>query len=132
MPDTHTGRCLCGAVTYRAKGLRNIWFCHCHQCRKVSGHFLAACRTEKAAVTAAGEIRWSPHSGASELGRCAACGASLFWRQPASPTISVIAGSLDDTRGLETRGHIFVAEKGDYYTIDDGLPQWLGLPEGNC
>lgn len=132
MPDTHTGRCLCGAVTYRTEGLRDIWFCHCRQCRAVSGHFVAACRTEKAALTATGDIRWSPHSGTSELGRCAVCGAPLFWRQPASPTISVLAGSLDDTHGLETRGHIFVAEKGDYYTIDDCLPKWPGLPEGDC
>lgn len=132
MPDTHSGRCLCGAVTYRAEGLRDIWFCHCRQCRKVSGHFLAASRTEKAALTATGAIRWSPHSGTSELGRCTACGSPLFWRQPASPTISVVAGSLDDTQGIETRGHIFVAEKGDYYTIDDGLPQWPGQPEGGC
>lgn len=132
MPDAHSGRCLCGAVTYRAEGLRDIWFCHCRQCRRVSGHFVAACRTEATALTVTGEIRWSPHSGTSELGRCAACGAPLFWRQPDAPTVSVFAGSLDDTHGLATRGHIFVAEKGDYYTIDDGLLQWPGRPDGGC
>lgn len=130
--DEHSGQCLCGAVTYRAQGLRDIWFCHCRQCRKVTGHFLASCRTEKGRIAVKGEMSWSTHSGKSQIGRCADCGSPLLWRQPESPTVSVLAGSLDDTYGLETRGHIFTAKKGDYYSIDDGLPQWAGRPEGGC
>jgi hypothetical protein len=42
--DAHTGRCLCEAVTYRAEGLADIWYCHCTQCRALSGRYLAACR----------------------------------------------------------------------------------------
>jgi hypothetical protein len=41
-----------------------------------------------------------------------------------------MAGTLNLPTGLEAKGHIFVAEAGDYYHIDDGLPQsahW-GLP----
>lgn len=130
--DSHTGQCLCGAVTFRAQGLRDIWFCHCRQCRKVTGHFLAACRTEKDRVDLEGELNWLPHSGSSELGRCADCGSPMLWRQQGSPTVSVIAGSLDDTHGLAPRGHIFTAETGDYYTIGDDLPQWAAHPEGGC
>ena len=33
------------------------------------------------------------------------------------------AGTLDGSTGVETVGHIFVAEKGDYYTLADDLPQ---------
>ena len=40
---THSGSCLCGAVAYEVTGeLRNAVGCHCGQCRKMTGHYLAA------------------------------------------------------------------------------------------
>jgi hypothetical protein len=38
--------------------------------------------------------------------------------------MSIHAGTLNGETGLTTRGHIFVADKGDYYEIADGLPQF--------
>lgn len=130
--NMHTGRCLCGAVSYRAQQLRDIWFCHCRQCRYVTGHFMAACRTEKDQLEWDGEVKWSPHSNTSELGRCTQCGGPLFWYQTGSETYSVMAGSLDDTGGLTTSGHIFTAERGGYYAIVDDLPQSSGHTPGGC
>src|ERR1700735_4617008 len=38
-----TGGCMCGAVRYRVDGpLRSIVVCHCEQCRRMTGHVLAA------------------------------------------------------------------------------------------
>ncbi|WP_299193659.1 GFA family protein [uncultured Erythrobacter sp.] len=128
--DMRSGQCLCGSVTYRAKGLRDIWYCHCRQCRYATGHFMAACRTEKDDLEWDGFISWSAHSGTSEIARCRQCGSPLFWRQPGSATISVVAGSLDDTDGIAVPGHIFTGEKGSYYAISDGLPQSPAEPEG--
>ncbi|KIN63152.1 Glutathione-dependent formaldehyde-activating GFA [Sulfitobacter noctilucicola] len=34
-----------------------------------------------------------------------------------------MSGTLDAPTGIATEKHIFVADKGDYYTIADGLPQ---------
>ena len=130
--DLRTGRCLCGSVTYRAEGLRDIWFCHCRQCRYATGHFMAACRTENERLEWDGLISWSTHSGASQIARCRQCGTPLFWRQAGSATTSVLAGSLDDTEGLAVPGHIYTAEKGGYYAIADGLPQSELRPEGGC
>ena len=39
-------------------------------------------------------------------------------------TIEVAPGSMDGRTGLRLTGHIFVADKGDYYDLNDGLPQW--------
>ncbi|MDQ7071565.1 MAG: hypothetical protein Q9M48_12655 [Rhodobacterales bacterium] len=37
------GGCNCGRVTYRVRGpLRPVIACHCSQCRKASGYFVAA------------------------------------------------------------------------------------------
>jgi hypothetical protein len=37
--------------------------------------------------------------------------------------VSILAGTLDDPSGLKAAAHIHVNTKGDYYSIDDGLPQ---------
>lgn len=121
--------CLCGAVTYRATGLADIWYCHCRQCRRLTGNFLPACRTTREQLTVSGEVVWALHSGQSEHGRCAACGSLLFWATKGSGHISVLPGSLENTDGISVGGHIFVAEKGDYYEITDGLPQFARYPE---
>ena len=126
----HSGQCHCGAVTYRARGLRDIWFCHCTQCRKLTGHYIAACRTARENYEISGELRWTPVSDKSSHGFCAQCSSPLFWSTTDSPNMSVLAGSLDHTQGIDVCGHIFVAEQGDYYTIADGLPQYAGYPEG--
>ena len=39
------------------------------------------------------------------------------------PYISITAGSLDSPTGLKLDRHIYVADKGDYYEIADGVPQ---------
>ena len=37
------GQCLCGGVRFRTRGkLRGVIYCHCSQCRRQSGHFVAA------------------------------------------------------------------------------------------
>jgi len=52
----------------------------------------------------------------------------MFWDMHNEPHISVLAGNIDDTDGLDVKGHIFVEEKGDYYDIMDDLPQYEGYP----
>ena len=39
----HTGRCLCGGVAFAVRGpLRDVINCHCHRCRRWTGHHMAA------------------------------------------------------------------------------------------
>jgi len=127
--EQHTGKCLCGAVSYCAEGLADIWYCHCRQCRALSGHYLAACRTETGKLEISGEVVWAHHSGTSEHARCVVCGSLLFWATKGSGHVSVLPGSLDSAEGITERGHIFLAEKGDYYEIADGLPQFDRFPQ---
>ena len=38
-----SGRCLCGAVSFVVTGpLRDVLNCHCHRCRRFTGHHMAA------------------------------------------------------------------------------------------
>lgn len=125
----HHGKCLCGAVTYRAEGLADIWYCHCTQCRSLTGHYLAACRTEHGRLSVSGEVVWAHHSGTSEHARCTHCGSLLFWTSKGSSLVSVLPGSLENTDGLGVSGHMYVGEKGGYYELTDGLPQFDRYPE---
>ena len=87
------------------------------QCRKQTGHFMAATaaklehfrviegrRTEVVCLVG--------HRGARIL---RICGSTLFWQGKGRDYVAIAAGSLDGDSGLRIEGHIFCADKGDYY-----------------
>ncbi len=125
----HSGGCACGAVRYRVGGsLRPVVACHCIECRRMSGHYAAAtaCRREELQVSPDAPLRWWSSSAGHRRGFCAECGSLLFWEREGAAGVSIFAGTLDRPSGLRLAGHIFTAEKGDYYDIADGLPQAEG------
>ena len=117
-----TGGCLCGAVRFTGRwGTDALRACHCGQCRRWSGHVWAAALTDDLTIT--GTPQWFQSSDSARRGFCATCGSSLFWQANGSDHIDVALGCVTAPTGLRLTGHIFVADKGDYYEIDDGLPQ---------
>ena len=121
-----TGGCLCGAVRYEVRGpLRPVVDCHCTQCRRTSGHFAAftATRQEELVLTESEGLRWYRSSETARRGFCEVCGSSVFWEPASGERISIAAGTLDPPTGLQTAVHVFVKDSGDYYVINDGLPQ---------
>jgi len=120
------GGCECGAVRYAVPGrLRPIVACHCSQCRRVTGHFLAATATRRSRLRLLrdGGLKWYDSSEAARRGFCALCGSTLFWEPRGRDHISIAAGSLDDSRDLAIVCHIHVADKGAYYELDPGMKQ---------
>ncbi len=118
-----TGSCLCGAIRYEVEGpMRPVVACHCAQCRKTSGHYVAATSALRGDVTVTGEVTWYRSSDSARRGFCGTCGSNLFWDGPGTH-LSIHAGTLDGATGLALAGHIFCADKGDYYPISDPLPQ---------
>lgn len=127
MAQTNTGSCLCGAVTFRTHGrLRGIVYCHCSQCRKQTGHFYAATNVADDCIDISGShmLKWYAASARARRGFCSNCGSALFWKHEDLDYVSVLAGAFNKPTGLEPACHIFVEDKGDYYEIDDGLPQF--------
>jgi len=127
MTETNTGACLCGAVRFRTSGpLRGVVYCHCQQCRRQTGHFYAATNVPETAlaIDGADKVSWYAGSPYARRGFCSVCGSALFWKHNDSDEISVMAGVFDKPNTLRGEVHIFVADKADYYTIDDGLPQY--------
>lgn len=126
MSDFHTGSCLCGKVRLKISGpMRSVVACHCTQCRKQSGHYYAATNVPDDALEVAGmeHVKWFQSSEEARRGFCQECGSALFWKKITDDFTSVLAGCLDKPTGLQVAKHIFVADKGDYYAITDGLPQ---------
>jgi len=117
--------CLCGACAFDLPGPAGaITACHCRQCRTLSGHYSASFDADESRVSWRRREALAEYltPGGAHRGFCAACGSSLWFRS-ASGEFSVEAGSVTGPTGGWLAGHIFVASKGDYYRIDDGLPQ---------
>ena len=128
---SRTGGCLCGAVRYEVHGpLRAVVMCHCTQCRRMTGHIMAAtaARHKDFRLLSEEGLRWYTSSEEARRGFCMLCGSTLFWQGAARDYLSIAAGTLDDSSGLRIACHIFTADKGDYYEIADSAPQ---LPDGN-
>ena len=126
---TRTGGCLCGGVRYEIRGgLRGVIACHCSQCRRTSGHHSAmtSAPNDRLSLTSAATLVWYRSSASAQRGFCRVCGSNLFWRAHAENRTSITAGTLDAPTRLEILRHIFVAEKADYYEIDDDLPKLAG------
>lgn len=126
-----TGGCLCGAVRYKIIGdLRDVVNCHCSKCRRFHGNFGAYTSIKVADLTFAeqGGLKWfvstDDETPNVRRGFCVECGSSLFWHPQDQEKIAVAAGSLDSPTNLNTIGHIWLSQRGDYYDIHDDLPKF--------
>jgi hypothetical protein len=71
-------------------------------------------------------LSWFRSSATAERGFCNVCGSNLFWRPEGEGRTAITAGTLDAPTGIQLMEHIFVGDKGDYYSIDDDLPKAPG------
>jgi hypothetical protein len=125
--EVRTGGCLCGAVRWRVAGpMRAVTCCHCSQCRRTSGHFVAmsAAPLDAFTLTTEAGLAWYRSSAAASRGFCRICGGNLFWLPTGGARVSITAGSFDGPSGLTVAKHIFCADKGDYYEIPPDIPSY--------
>jgi len=94
-----TGSCLCGGVSYKIDGpVRDIVNCYCEQCRKTSGHHVAATRVNKDHLEIINDK-------------------TLQWFECLPEVFAVMAGALDAPTNLKTIGSIFNEDASDYCEI---------------
>ncbi|MEM7071623.1 MAG: GFA family protein [Pseudomonadota bacterium] len=125
------GQCLCQNITFKIYGpLSKIVYCHCRQCRVLSGNFVSVVtvKDKNLDIADAKKISWFASSNFAKRGFCNQCGTALFFKHQDSDAISIHTGCLDETnfkqQNPERGFHIFVTEKGPYYEINDGLQQF--------
>ncbi len=132
----HTGRCLCGAVRYVARGTpKSVSNCHCSLCRRASGGpFVTFARYAKEQVEfTQGAPAWYRSSDSAERGFCPACGGSLAYREAKrSDSIWLTAGMMDNPRDLSPQYHIFTDSMLPWLKIDDDLPRHAEWPTAHA
>lgn len=121
------GSCLCGGVRYEVDHFeRGVVACHCTQCRKTSGHHVAATKALNKNIRFLSDstLKWFKSSDFAERGFCGECGSNLFWRRIGDDATSIMAGALEGATGLRMQSHIYVEDIGDYYRPTDGTPTY--------
>ena len=120
-----TGQCLCGAVHFEIEGeLGRGSACHCSMCRRITGHYFADAEVHKDQLTLTCDegLKWFQSSDKVRRGFCGTCGSVLFFEPLFHDWTAVAMGALNDTAGRTIEKHIFTKDKGDYYTLNDGVP----------
>lgn len=128
--DERTGGCLCRNVTFRATGpLVDVLQCHCENCRRLSGNFVAAVRTATDDLhidDSHGSFTWHD-VGYAKYGFCRSCGSTMFYRAGDRPEVtSIMVGGLDDATGLELASVWFADEAQPHNPLPDGVPLHAG------
>ena len=127
MTIERTGRCLCGAVRFVARGEPKwVVHCHCESCRRA---------TSAAFATYAGypveAVDWTaqaPRAFASSPGVlrrfCGHCGSPMSFAGERWPgEIHLFAASFDAPDGLVPQMHVYAEEQLPWVHLDDGLPR---------
>ena len=130
--EKHSGSCACGGVLFEVTGvLSEVTFCHCTQCQKSSGHYVAATSTPLAKFNLIRDksLVWFKSSEEAKRGFCSVCGANLFWKINKEEEISIWPGAFDGRIDLKAKEHIFMSSKADYYDIEDSLPKHDYFPD---
>ncbi|GAB5428697.1 MAG: GFA family protein [Devosia indica] len=125
------GSCLCGAVSFEMDGgMPRATACHCSICRKATGHYEAGVDVKKSDLTIHGEahLTWYFSSENVRRGFCSTCGSPMFFDPPEADWIGLMLGAFDGPTGTRIAEHVFVGDKGDYYEICDGAPQYRTIP----
>ncbi|PZQ97998.1 MAG: GFA family protein [Cereibacter sphaeroides] len=120
-----TGRCLCGAVTYRA-GAEPLWqeHCHCESCRRAT----ASGFTSYFAI-ADGHWRWTGaepalyrSSPGVERRFCAVCGTPMAYRSAEmADQMHFFAATLDHPETYKPTAHSLSEERLSWIVPGDGL-----------
>ncbi len=123
-----SGKCLCGAVTYKATAAsRDVSACHCDMCRRWTGGPLLYIHADgKPEFTGADNIGVFRSSEWGERGFCTKCGSILFWKTAGKDSFTFTAGTLDDQENLKFTREIFIDDKPPYYDFANETERLTG------
>lgn len=132
-----TGRCQCGAVSYRLKASPLVFYlCHCIECQKQSASaFGESLQVAVESVECTGKLRRFSRPGDSgrtlDCHFCPACGTRIYHRTPGADVLTIKAGTLDDGSWLVPAGHIWIRSRQPWMTFAaDELIFEKGAPKG--
>lgn len=129
------GGCLCGHVRYSAAAEPVfVGVCHCKNCQKQTGTaFSVLVGIPNAALSLRGKVKTFHGTGDSgqPVARtfCPECGSPLFTEASSIPDVVFIkAGTIDDTRWLDPKLHIYCDSKQRWIDIREGDQEFAKMP----
>lgn len=134
-PQTLTGKCYCGALSYAAQGVPVFKAqCHCRECQYFSGggpnYFM---------LMPADGFSWDKGT-PKEFTRpdldnavtrcfCAECGTHVLTRLPGRDQVVLKVGTMDDpARFGAPSAAIYTVDQQPFHLIPDGLPSFERVP----
>jgi hypothetical protein len=136
MTNNYSGRCLCGAVTYKADGQPIVVAqCHCDECRRLSGtgHTVGAMFPSKAVTMSGALSKFNYSSGKdSEVSKafCARCGSPIYGTNSRTPEhLTLPLGSMDDASGLSVQVVIFERDKQHWDQLGQDIVSFATQPD---
>ncbi|MGE0047090.1 MAG: GFA family protein [Hyphomonadaceae bacterium] len=137
MPETFTGHCLCGAVSYACSAEPAMMgHCHCEDCRRSSGSgHCSHLAVPESSLTMKGEAKGyaRPADSGAMVTRyfCPACGSALYSTNAAMPGMVFLrASSLDDPEVFKPQMHVYTARAASWDVRQEGLPAFDKMPPG--
>lgn len=136
MKNRYSGKCLCGAITYKIEGQPIIVAqCHCDECRRLSGtgHTIGAMFPVEA-VTLTGEpseFKYLSDKG-SEVTKafCGHCGSPIYGMNSRIPDhLTLTLGSMDDATGLDIQVVIFARDKKHWDQLGQSIMSFDTQPD---
>lgn len=131
---TYSGKCGCGAVSYKVSGTPVIQGnCHCRHCQRMTGAAYSATLFFTAgAIEVQGETRTfagAGESGATAVVFCPNCGTQLLSRPTTMQGLEgVRAGTLDDPGLYKPAGDIFTRSAAPWDHMDPSIPKFEEYP----
>lgn len=123
-----SGGCQCGSIRYQLIGApKMLYACHCSDCQKQSssafGMSLIMNRADVDLIRGGEQLKtWDTQGEDGRLKRCAfcpECGSRIYHAsEPEDETISIKAGSLDETRWLRPVAHIWLQSAQPWLDIE--------------
>jgi len=130
--NTYKGSCLCGEVTFSfTAALTDVWFCHCTQCRKNYGTYGTFVGVPRGDLKIQKKRKLRTYQSTTDVTRsfCGTCGSPIAWDKAGLAQIYILAGLIEGKVKAEKGTHIHVQNKGGYYQICDGFPQYKRVPK---
>lgn len=135
MPNQITGSCCCGDVAFTVEdNFSDFFFCHCEQCRKLTGTAHAA-----NLFTSPDNINWT--KGKEKIKRydhqdrsftkafCDNCGSGLPFVTQSGKSLIVPAGSLNEEPSKPLDALIFCAEQAEWHKTVATVAKFSGFPK---
>lgn len=124
MDDNYDGRCLCGAVSFRAQGKPKwVLWCHCQSCRRHSGapaSVFVSFANDVVTMTS-GEITKYASSPGVERGFCGRCGSTLTCSNAKLPDETHFhVGAFERVAELAPTGELFKGERLSWFAARTG------------